>query len=201
MRKKIIVDLGCGKQKYPKGTPRENQRLPSNTRVIGLDINKTEDVDVVCNLEKGIPLASGSVDMIFCRDFIEHMSDVTFIMSEIRRVLKVGGICEMVIPHFSCFQALTDPTHKHYFGFNSFDRYAKTKNPSLVSKSLEDSCAFNEPKFVYETKELVWTNYKPFRFLNTLLNPILNFSPEFYERFFTFIFPCERLHIKMRKIK
>ena len=51
---------------------------------------------------KNIPLPSDSVDYIIMDQVLEHiaMSDVVPVLYEIRRVLKVGGRCVIMVPDF-----------------------------------------------------------------------------------------------------
>src|SRR5437870_2675567 len=41
-------------------------------------------------------------------------------MNEVHRVCRAGARVEITVPHFSCANAFTDPTHQHAFGYTSF---------------------------------------------------------------------------------
>jgi SAM-dependent methyltransferase len=69
------------------------KQLSSNKEkgYIGIDIRDLPEVDIVADLEKGIPLPNESCSVIQADHFLEHHSDPVFILNEIWRVLKPGG--------------------------------------------------------------------------------------------------------------
>lgn len=104
----IKIDLGCGKRK-PDG-------------YIGVDI--IEGVDVVHDCSKGLPFEDNHADEIRAYDFLEHIQDKHFLISEIWRVLKDNGVFNFQVPDASKGQgAFQDPTHKSYWVENSFKYY------------------------------------------------------------------------------
>lgn len=121
MPNKTIVDLGCGNRKYPGS--------------IGIDRIRLENVDVVADLNLGIPLKDNSVDMIFSSHYIEHAKDVLTLIEEIHRVLKPSGIAEIRVPYFNCFDAFTDPTHKNFFTERAFDYFSDESSFNYYSKA------------------------------------------------------------------
>jgi SAM-dependent methyltransferase len=58
------------------------------------------------NLAKGIPFASNSVDVVYHSHLLEHLDRnvAQIFLSEIKRVLKIGGILRIVVPdlHILC---------------------------------------------------------------------------------------------------
>jgi len=104
----IKIDLGCGKRK-PDG-------------YIGVDI--IEGVDIVHDCEKGLPFEDNYADEIRTYDFLEHIQDKHFLISEIWRVLKSNGVFNFQVPDASKGQgAFQDPTHKSFWVTNSFKYY------------------------------------------------------------------------------
>lgn len=104
----MIVDVGCG----------PNKREPAD---IGVDMREYDDVDIVCDIENGIPLATGSVDRILAYHVLEHVSDLPMVMAELHRLIGDGGVLEGKVPHFKDSDAYTDPTHSQYFTTQTFD--------------------------------------------------------------------------------
>ena len=121
MKNKVIVDLGCGKRKYPGS--------------IGIDRIELEGVDIVTDLDKGIPLDDNSVDMLVSFHFLEHVNDFTHMVEEIHRVVKQNGIVKIRVPYFNCFDAFTDPTHKNFFTERAFDYFADGISFNWYSKA------------------------------------------------------------------
>lgn len=93
---KTVLELGCG-----FGMVSGLFNMFSN-RVIALDINekrtyvihryKLNNLFAVCASGEYIPLEDNTVDIIFCRDYTQHVSDLRKTLSDIYRVLKPGGV-------------------------------------------------------------------------------------------------------------
>lgn len=88
--KKVNVNLGCGTN-IVKGWINIDLVPPSN-------VNK----DFLQGSALDIPLANNSVDYILLDQVLEHMAmdNVVPVLWEIRRVLKKGGRCVIVVPDF-----------------------------------------------------------------------------------------------------
>ena len=91
------LDIGCGNRKHEG--------------YIGIDFEYKEGVDIVRDLEKGLPFDDDSVDEIFASHILEHLNELNFVMEECYRVLKKGGIMRIIVPHFSTIEAARDPSH------------------------------------------------------------------------------------------
>lgn len=76
--------------------------------------------DITANLSKGIPLPDNSVGIIRAHDFLEHIADKQFMMSEIHRVLADGGWALISVPSTDGRGAFQDPTHISYWNENAF---------------------------------------------------------------------------------
>lgn len=72
---------------------------------------------IVRDVEKGFPFDNDSVDEIIADHVLEHIDDLVFVMNEIYRVLKNGGVLKGKLPLYPI--DVSDPTHKHYFNRNS----------------------------------------------------------------------------------
>ncbi|MEM2169639.1 MAG: class I SAM-dependent methyltransferase [Candidatus Bathyarchaeia archaeon] len=79
------LDVGCGNKKL--------------TNSIGVDFRKTEAVDVIADVRK-LPFRDRSIDRVYSRYVIEHFSwrKVGEVLAEWSRVLKVGGVMELICP-------------------------------------------------------------------------------------------------------
>jgi SAM-dependent methyltransferase len=98
--KPLKLDLGCG--------------INKKEGFVGVDIRKFEGVDVVTNLTKDWPWLDESVDEVHCSHFLEHLvsEDRIFFVNELYRVLKPGGTCALIVPHWASGRAYGDLTHK-----------------------------------------------------------------------------------------
>lgn len=97
----LKIDIGCGGKK--------------KDGFIGLDQYPMEGVDHVLDLGRTRwPFEDGSVDEAFTSHFMEHLKPEQrcFVMNELHRVLVPGGVCNLVVPHWSNSRAYGDPTHQ-----------------------------------------------------------------------------------------
>jgi len=97
----LRLDLGCGKRKKEGFT--------------GVDVRAFDGVDVVCDLAKEKwPWADGSVDEANCEHVVEHLvpAERIHFVNELYRVLKKGGRCLVVTPHWASNRAYGDLTHQ-----------------------------------------------------------------------------------------
>ena|SRR3990167_2140439 len=104
--KSLILDLGCGKSKYPNA--------------IGIDISKKSDADIIFNIERGIPFPTNQFDFVYTSHTLEHIDPkkLVYILEEIWRVTKPHGKIKITGPHFTGASAATNPTHLRQ-GFSS----------------------------------------------------------------------------------
>ena len=159
--KKIILDIGCGKDKKVKDA-------------IGLDKAMLPAVDIVCDIAMGIPIKENVVDEIYCSHVLEHIRDLEGMMAEFHRILKAGGLLRIWVPH--CFSAVAfgDMTHCRYFTYETFLQYDK-----LHPKSYYHKFHF---RFLFSRMQLVRNWYKPNLF-ERFLEKIINYNQRIGERF------------------
>ena len=102
---KDIVDVGCGKGHFV-----ENVQYDTKS-VLGVEIDSAcrKNLD-----EKGISnsadighLPDDSIDTVFCFHVLEHLIEPMKILSEMRRVLRPGGVIIIEVPHARDFLLTT----------------------------------------------------------------------------------------------
>lgn len=117
---KHIVNLGCGRNNPPE--------------YFGIDIQAMPGVDMVADLNQGIPILDSTFDAVLADDFLEHidMKNRINIMEEIYRILKPGGVLAFNVPSTDGNNrgAFADPTHVSFWNEISFwyyldDQYGK----------------------------------------------------------------------------
>ena len=101
----LRVHLGCGGRILPGW--------------VNIDISSEGGADMVCDLTKGIPLPDLKTDLIYSRDFLEHLDrfQVKNIMNECHRILKPGGAAVHEVPEVTLNNpiAFQDPTHVSFW--------------------------------------------------------------------------------------
>lgn len=112
----LILDLGSG----------TNPNLMDGMDIIHLDMAEGPHVEIVANLNNGIPVPSNIFDRVLAVDVLEHVNNVIFVMDEIHRVLKPDGVVFVRGPVFGSPNHVTDPTHQRGFTIQSFDFFDDT---------------------------------------------------------------------------
>lgn len=92
---KTNVNLGCG-------THIMREKGVKWINIDDFELSKSEDKSFLRGDIRKLPLESNSIDYIICDQVLEHMSmaDVPVVLYEIRRVLKKGGRCCILVPDF-----------------------------------------------------------------------------------------------------
>jgi 2-polyprenyl-3-methyl-5-hydroxy-6-metoxy-1,4-benzoquinol methylase len=179
-----ILDIGCG----------ENKVRIKGSKVDGMDVLKTKDVDIVCNIEKEKwPINDNTYDVIYARHILEHIEDLPHVLREIIRVGKNHCIVKINVPHFTNNGSYRDPTHKRFFAYRTFDHFAKEQKTSIMTRRLPTY--FSDINFKIKKKRLM--THEPLGFLN----PLINLFPNFYERYLAFIFPLSQIYFELEIVK
>ncbi len=144
---------------------------------INVDINpRAPKVDMVYNLDDyPWPFKGETVDEVIMDQCLEHLADHNRAMKEIHRILKKGGIAKISVPHFTWQFAFHDPTHRHFFGYNTFFYYIGRGGYFDFKFS---SC---KVKLTFGKRLSVW---------NIILEPIFNRFPDVYEQSPLRMFPA-----------
>jgi uracil-DNA glycosylase family 4 len=102
----VRIDIGCGDCK-PAG-------------YIGVDKRGGEGVDLVHDLDGGLPFSDDYADEVRANHVLEHLADKSKVMAEIHRVLKPGGRFVFEIPSTDGPGAFAHPEHKSFWNKASF---------------------------------------------------------------------------------
>jgi ubiquinone/menaquinone biosynthesis C-methylase UbiE len=111
---KILLDVGCGSNKYPGS--------------LGIDIARIKGVDFVADVTAGLPFKDSSIDGVYASHVLEHFDDLVGVMNEIWRVCKPGGRVYITVPHASSsFMTWRDPTHRRGLSLSTFTYFDPDK--------------------------------------------------------------------------
>lgn len=81
---------------------------------LNLDADPRAEPDVVYDLNNlPYPFPSGSFDVIEANHILEHLDDPFAVMTELHRLLAIGGLLVIRVPHFS--RGFTHAEHKRGF--------------------------------------------------------------------------------------
>lgn len=115
----VRVDLGCGKKKQPG--------------FIGIDRYPLPGVDIIADMNKGLPLADNSADYLVASHSLEHVDDFIFTMQEIYRVCKHMALVCIVAPYYHTSANMANPFHRQAFNEHT-PRFLTTSNWTPVNK-------------------------------------------------------------------
>ena len=62
-----------------------------------------------------LPYNNKTISGIHCYNFLEHIDDPIDMLKEFERVLIIGGVLNIGVPHYNSQGAFHDLTHKHFF--------------------------------------------------------------------------------------
>ncbi len=120
----VRVDLGCGKKKQPG--------------FVGVDRFPLPGVDIVADMNKGLPLAGNSVDYLVTSHSLEHVDDLLLTMREVYRVCKHKALVCVVAPYYHTSLNMANPFHKQVFNEHT-PRFLTTSGWTPLSKSDYES--------------------------------------------------------------
>lgn len=155
---------------------------------VNVDLRSSANPDVVHDLDRRPwPFEDGSFDEIIAYDVIEHLDDVVATMEEIHRVAADGALLKVTVPHFSCANAFTDITHRHWFSWFSFHYFT------------------GENEFPFYTAARFTRRVSTLIFASTVINRVArrlaNRWPAEYERRWAWIFPAWFLYFELAVTK
>ena len=173
-----MLELGCGKIKH----------VPHS---VTLDINPTSVADVIHDLNVfPYPFDDNEFDVVIAEHVLEHLDNLIAVVEELHRVLKPGGTLYVEVPHFSCSDFFTDPTHKHAFSTRSFDYFV----PDTVLHQYHYS------KVAFKKKSVRIYFYENHRW-QRIFGRWINRNTLVYERKLAFILPSQLINFELEVMK
>jgi len=106
------LNLGCG--------------IIKRDGFVNIDMRSDVEPDLICDVTEGLPFDDDSADEALAFDFLEHIQPgkVVFVIEEIYRVLKPGGLFEHFTPSTDGRGAFQNPEHLSFWNLNSWKYYA-----------------------------------------------------------------------------
>jgi ubiquinone/menaquinone biosynthesis C-methylase UbiE len=185
----VDLELGCG----------ANKRHESAFGIDALDLPGVDVSGDVLDVLRRLPDAS--VANCYSSHFLEHVSDLAALFSELARVIRPGGTLKAVVPHFSNPHFYSDYTHSRFFGLYSFsylcvDRIFRRKVPTY-GRALA---------FELVEARLVFKSDRAFpvrRAFKAALGYLLNATAwikEAYEENLCYLFPCYEVEFVAKRL-
>jgi hypothetical protein len=168
------LNLGCGKD--------------IKDGYVNLDSVKLPGIDIVHNLDKyPWPFKNNEFDEIEGYMILEHLDSIIKPLEEIWRISKNKAIIKIKVPLFPSIYSVSDPTHKQFFTYFTFNYFTENDNLNYYSKArfniLQRGFRFSWNKFL---------NF-PSIFMNRF--------PKLYSRYLSSILPCNELYVELEVVK
>jgi SAM-dependent methyltransferase len=160
----LIVDLGCGPNKI--------------VGAFGFDVRLKPGVNVICELERTLPLKTNCVDVIHLSHIVEHIRELVQFMEEVYRVCRPGAEVRVIVPYYTSRGAFRDPTHVRFI--------------------TEDTFQYFEPPTDYGTK----TNFRIERIDYDIRKPFRYFPRYIQKRFRRYLWNVvDNMTVTLRAVK
>jgi SAM-dependent methyltransferase len=115
LRRPIRLDLGAGGRSRDGFFSVDHLALPG--------------VDIVADLNQPLALLPDNCcEYVATSHTLEHVRELLPLMAELHRILRPGGVLDIVVPHFSNPYGYSDPTHVRFFGLYSMHYFADPEN-------------------------------------------------------------------------
>lgn len=112
---KTLVDLGSGVAGYSQYFAKQGAKVISIDLSIPAVLSRLK-IKAIRGNALHIPLVDKSGDLVVCASLIEHLDCPESLISEIERILKVGGICYLSFPPFYSPRGGHEFAPYHYLG-------------------------------------------------------------------------------------
>lgn len=183
------IEFGCGP-------------TPGRAGHVTIDMLDYPTVDVVGDIYDALDrLEPGVIHRVFASHFVEHIGDVPELMRRLATVCAPGAEVEFMVPHFSNPFYYSDLTHKTPFGLYTFSYIASdcTGMRRGVPNYKET------PDFDLVGVHLGFKSYRP-RYIRHALKKVVeklvnlgNFTREWHEEMFSWIFPAYEVTYHLRR--
>lgn len=172
------LNLGCGRDVRAGWVNVDRIRLPG--------------VDAVLDLESPLPFADGVLERVHCSHVLEHVDRFLELMEELHRVLAPEGRLTVVVPHLSFFGSYTDPTHRRFFGYHSFDYFTPGGTCSFYSRARF--------RIVRREIRFFWSKNERREVRSKVISGLINLWPLLYERFFCWMLPANEAAFELERV-
>lgn len=168
------LNLGCGNVHMDGYVNVDNEPSAAADKVVDLNVFPW-------------PFPDNSADEVYCSHVLEHVDDVLKAITEIHRVLKPDGVLRVIAPYYASPGAFYDLTHKHFFGYKSFDQFFDNRPYGYVPGV----------RFKLLSRRLVFAKAHQLLGISFLANRF----PRIYEDFLAGIAPAREVRFELACVK
>lgn len=126
------IDIGCGSGK--------------ETGYLGIDIIKAPGVDMVCDIDEGIPLPDNTAEFVMASRVLPYVNNLFAVMNEIYRISAHKAVVCILAPYAHSFPHISNPLFKQkfdeytprYFTSDFFQPASGTLSPPVPDYPVPD---------------------------------------------------------------
>jgi predicted SAM-dependent methyltransferase len=161
---------------------------------VNLDSAKLPGVDIVHNLNKyPWPIKNNEFDFVLCDNVLEHLDSIIKPAEELWRITKPKGKIVVKVPLSPSIWAFTDPTHKSYYTFLTFNYFRQGDGLNYYSKA----------RFKILKRRIEFGRYTKVRntgFMEWLVN-LNSYFQRFYYAYLFFLIPASSIYFELETVK
>lgn len=122
-----VLDLGAGMAKYKEII------IKNTTDYIACDVNKNENIDMVCNVTN-LVFPPESFDTVISTQVFEHVDNPFMVAQEIKKVLKTGGNAIITAPFMFPFHV--DPKDNFRFSREGLEEIFRSNGFEIIDSGV-----------------------------------------------------------------
>lgn len=175
-----LIDIGCGTGDISLEMQKMGYMLEGvDFSKVAVEIAQQKGLSCkAADLDYGIPYEENSFDAAWAGDVIEHVFDPTFVLAEIKRVVKPGGLLFATIPYNLDWTIRLKTLSGYSYQEGVYAKYGQYKHHTFFSERLMrfmfDKAGLRIEKLDYVirmplTRKRYVTNKKIFRILSCLM--------------------------------
>lgn len=165
---------------------------------VNVDLDRSQGADVAWDMNVfPYPFENGVADLIVCEHTLEHILYPSRAIREFNRILRVGGVLRLAMPHFSHPYALLADLHVRPFGCMYFYEW-------LMDKKRKSGEWIHDKDFARFSKVSVRLCFPGgfFSLFSVPFNVLFGrdrYAQYVYECVFMRLYPAEEIRVEMIK--
>ncbi|GAG04729.1 unnamed protein product [marine sediment metagenome] len=121
-----------------------------------VDILKGADIKHDLN-KSPYPFKDNSIEYIYTSHTLEHLKEPELFFNEVQRILKKGGRCEIIVPHYKYVAAYSNFGHRGFYDKSAIDNVCMeyghiVKTPFKLIEKKIIRCRHR----IWKPKEIRW---------------------------------------------
>ena len=181
-----ILDVGCGRGEFLKELSRQGMNCWGTDIADFKQLESTPGIRFFQGPLTSAPFEAASFEAVSIWHVLEHTPDATQVLSQIKKILKPGGVLAIAVPHFESFQSklfrghwfhLDLPRHLFHFSKKTLLELLKERDLEILKVSTQ-SWEQNLYGFVQSSLNVLMGNRYPNHLYSLLKsgNPTLSQS-------------------------